>query len=105
MSDYCSLFENFVLMIWHAVFFVDSMVSDSMHVRLSHFSLVFKVGSIMCVWLCNVNLVFKVTGIRSIMMCARLCSYSLAFNVANVMKYVGPHNLSLVVTCYKDSSL
>ena len=61
-----------MLTIWHTVLFVDSMVSGSMHVRLSHFSLVFKVGSIMCVWLCNFNLVFKFTGIKSIMMCARL---------------------------------
>ena len=39
------------------------------------------------------------------MMCAGLCSYSLVFNVSNIMKYVGSRNLSFMVTCYKDSSV
>ena len=56
------LWVALMLTIWHTVFFVDSMVSGSMHVRLSHFSLLFEVGIIMCVWLCNFSLMFKVSG-------------------------------------------
>ena len=55
-------------------------------------------GSVTSIW-CSSSLVSRASW------CVPGSSYSLVFNVASVMKYVGPCNLSFVVTCYKDSSL